>query len=48
MKSREFSTYKARNRVAFRQVLSEAEPGRLHEIGFPAYSHASPLLNWLF
>jgi 2-polyprenyl-3-methyl-5-hydroxy-6-metoxy-1,4-benzoquinol methylase len=48
MKSREFNAYKARYRAAIRQVLSEAEPGRLDEIGFPAYSHANPLINWLF
>ena len=29
-------------------MLSEAEPGRLDQIGFPAYSHANPLINWLF
>ena len=48
MKSREFNAYKARYRAAIRQVLSEAQPGRLDEIGFPAYSHANPLINWLF
>ena len=48
MKSREFGAYKARYRAAIRQVLSEAEPGRLDEIGFPAYSHSNPLINWLF
>jgi 2-polyprenyl-3-methyl-5-hydroxy-6-metoxy-1,4-benzoquinol methylase len=48
MRSREFDAYKARYRAAIRQVLSEAEPGRLDEIGFPAYSHANPIINWLF
>lgn len=48
MKSREFDAYKTRYREAIQRVLSEAEPGRLDEIGFPAYSHANPLINWLF
>ncbi len=48
MKSSEFNIYKARYRAAIRQVLSEVEPGRLNEIGFPAYSHTNPLINWLF
>jgi 2-polyprenyl-3-methyl-5-hydroxy-6-metoxy-1,4-benzoquinol methylase len=48
MNSREFNAYKARYRAAIQQVLSEAEPGRLDEIGFPAYSHSNPLINWLF
>lgn len=48
MKSSEFNEYKRRYRAAIQQVLSEAEPGRLDEIGFPAYSHANPLINWLF
>ena len=48
MRSSEFEAYKARYRAAIRQVLSEAEPGRLDEIGFPAYSHTNPLINWLF
>jgi 2-polyprenyl-3-methyl-5-hydroxy-6-metoxy-1,4-benzoquinol methylase len=48
MRSSEFEAYKSRYRAAIRQVLSEAEPGRLDEIGFPAYSHANPLINWLF
>ncbi|HET9587879.1 MAG TPA: class I SAM-dependent methyltransferase [Anaerolineales bacterium] len=48
MKSSEFHTYKARYRLAIRQVLSEAEPGRLDEAGFPAYSHPNALINWLF
>lgn len=48
MKSSEFDAYKARYRLAIRQVLSEAEPGRLDEAGFPAYSHPSAPINWLF
>jgi 2-polyprenyl-3-methyl-5-hydroxy-6-metoxy-1,4-benzoquinol methylase len=48
MRSSEFEAYKARYRAAIRQVLSEAEPGRLNEIGFPAYSHTNPLISWLF
>jgi 2-polyprenyl-3-methyl-5-hydroxy-6-metoxy-1,4-benzoquinol methylase len=48
MNSSEFNAYKARYRAAIQQVLSESEPGRLDEIGFPAYSHANPLINWLF
>lgn len=48
MKNGEFNTYKAHYRAAIQQVLSEAEPGRLDEIGFPAYSHANPLISWLF
>ncbi len=48
MNSAEFNAYKSRYRDAIQQVLSDAEPGRLDEIGFPAYSHANPLINWLF
>ena len=48
MKSSEFNEYKRRYGAAIQQVLSEAEPGRLDEIGFPAYSHANPLIKWLF
>lgn len=48
MNSSEFNAYKARYGAAIQQVLSESEPGRLDEIGFPAYSHANPLINWLF
>lgn len=48
MKSSEFYSYKIRYRSAIRKVLSEAEPGRLDEAGFPAYSHPNPLINWLF
>lgn len=48
MKSREFDAYKRRYGAAIEQVLSDAEPGRLDEIGFPAYSHANPLIKWLF
>jgi 2-polyprenyl-3-methyl-5-hydroxy-6-metoxy-1,4-benzoquinol methylase len=48
MKSSTFNAYKRRYRDAIRKVLSEAEPGRLDDIGFPAYSHANPLIHWLF
>jgi 2-polyprenyl-3-methyl-5-hydroxy-6-metoxy-1,4-benzoquinol methylase len=48
MNSREFNTYKARYGAAMEQVLSEAEAGRLDEVGFPAYAHANPLIQWLF
>src|SRR5512143_2204172 len=48
MKSSEFNAYKRRYGAAIERVLSEAEPGRLDEIGFPAYSHANPLIKWLF
>lgn len=48
MNSAEFNVYKARYRAAIQQVLAESAPGRLDEIGFPAYSHANPLINWLF
>lgn len=48
MKSVEFQTYKARYRSAIRNVLQDSERGRLDEAGFPAYSHSSPLINWLF
>jgi 2-polyprenyl-3-methyl-5-hydroxy-6-metoxy-1,4-benzoquinol methylase len=48
MKSSEFDSYKARYRSAMRRVLSETEPGRLDEAGFPAYSHPNALINWLF
>lgn len=48
MNSRDFAAYKARYGGAIQQVLSEAAPGRLDEIGFPAYSHANPLISWLF
>jgi len=48
MKPADFGAYKRRYGAAIQQVLSEAEPGRLDEIGFPAYSHTNPLINWLF
>ena len=48
MKSSAFNAYKRRYGAAIQQVLSDAEPGRLDEIGFPAYSHANPLIKWLF
>jgi 2-polyprenyl-3-methyl-5-hydroxy-6-metoxy-1,4-benzoquinol methylase len=48
MKSSDFDAYKARYRSAIREVLAEAERGRLDEAGFPAYSHPNPFINWLF
>ncbi len=48
MNSVQFNAYKTRYRAAIRRVLAEAEPGRLDEAAFPAYSHANPLINWLF
>jgi 2-polyprenyl-3-methyl-5-hydroxy-6-metoxy-1,4-benzoquinol methylase len=48
MNSSEFRDYKTRYRSAIRKVLEEVERGRLHESGFPAYSHLNPLINWLF
>ncbi len=48
MNSVQFSSYKDRYRSAIHQVLIETEPGRFNENGFPAYSHANPLINWLF
>jgi 2-polyprenyl-3-methyl-5-hydroxy-6-metoxy-1,4-benzoquinol methylase len=48
MNSSEFTAYKTRYRAAIRQVLAGAEPGRLDEAAFPAYSHPNPLINWLF
>jgi 2-polyprenyl-3-methyl-5-hydroxy-6-metoxy-1,4-benzoquinol methylase len=48
MKTMEFIAYKSRYRNAIRQVLAEAEPGRLDEAAFPAYSHRNPVINWLF
>jgi 2-polyprenyl-3-methyl-5-hydroxy-6-metoxy-1,4-benzoquinol methylase len=48
MKSGIFNAYKRRYGAAIQAVLSETEPGRLDEIGFPAYSHANPLIKWLF
>src|SRR5690349_2573066 len=48
MNSSEFQVYKAQYRSAIRNVLREAERGRLDEAGFPAYSHPNPLINWLF
>lgn len=48
MKTKEFNAYKTRYRNAIRQVLAEAEPGRLDEAAFPAYSHSNPYINWLF
>lgn len=48
MNPSEFATYKTRYRSAIRQVLIEAERGRLDEAAFPAYAHPNPLINWLF
>jgi 2-polyprenyl-3-methyl-5-hydroxy-6-metoxy-1,4-benzoquinol methylase len=48
MKTSDFSSYKSRYRNAIRQVLAQAEPGRLDEAAFPAYSHRNPVINWLF
>jgi 2-polyprenyl-3-methyl-5-hydroxy-6-metoxy-1,4-benzoquinol methylase len=48
MNAAEFQDYKNRYRSAIRKVLEEAEPGRLDESGFPAYSHPNRLINWLF
>ena len=48
MKSSDFQDYKTRYRSAIRNVLREAERGRLDEAGFPAYSHPNPVINWLF
>ena len=48
MDRRRFQAYKSRYRSVIRQVLAEARPGRLDEAAFPAYTHANPLINWLF
>ena len=48
MKTSDFNSYKSRYRNAIRQVLVQAEPGRLDEAAFPAYSHRNPVINWLF
>jgi 2-polyprenyl-3-methyl-5-hydroxy-6-metoxy-1,4-benzoquinol methylase len=48
MKTTDFNSYKMRYRNAIRQVLAQAESGRLDEAAFPAYSHRNPLINWLF
>ena len=48
MNSSDFQDYKNHYRSAIRKVLEEAEPGRLAESGFPAYSHPNRLINWLF
>jgi 2-polyprenyl-3-methyl-5-hydroxy-6-metoxy-1,4-benzoquinol methylase len=48
MKTQDFNAYKTRYRNAIRQVLAQAEPGRLDEAGFPAYAHPNPFVNWLF
>jgi 2-polyprenyl-3-methyl-5-hydroxy-6-metoxy-1,4-benzoquinol methylase len=48
MKTTDFNAYKIRYRSAIRQVLAQAEHGRLDEAAFPAYSHRNPVINWLF
>lgn len=48
MKATDFHSYKTRYRNAIRQVLAQAETGRLDEAAFPAYSHRNPIINWLF
>lgn len=48
MNPSQFNAYKVRYRAAIQKVLAEAEPGRLDEAAFPAYSHANPFINWLF
>jgi 2-polyprenyl-3-methyl-5-hydroxy-6-metoxy-1,4-benzoquinol methylase len=48
MKTSDFNSYKIRYRNAIRQVLAQAESGRLDEAAFPAYSHRNPVINWLF
>ena len=48
MKTKEFISYKSRYRNAIQRVLAQAEPGRLDEAAFPAYSHPNLLINWLF
>jgi 2-polyprenyl-3-methyl-5-hydroxy-6-metoxy-1,4-benzoquinol methylase len=48
MKTNDFNSYKTRYRNTIRQVLAQAESGRLDEAAFPAYSHRNPVINWLF
>lgn len=48
MDSSSFNAYKTRYRSAIRSVLADSEKGRLDEAGFSAYSHRSPIINWLF
>jgi 2-polyprenyl-3-methyl-5-hydroxy-6-metoxy-1,4-benzoquinol methylase len=48
MKKSAFNAYKTEFRAAIRQVLADAEQGRMDEAGFPAYSHPNPFINWLF
>jgi 2-polyprenyl-3-methyl-5-hydroxy-6-metoxy-1,4-benzoquinol methylase len=48
MKTSDFNSYKTRYRNAIRQVLAQAETGRLDESAFPAYSHRNAVINWLF
>lgn len=48
MNSSAFNAYKTRYRSAIRHVLADSEKGRIDEAGFSAYSHRSPIINWLF
>ena len=48
MKTTDFNSYKTRYRNTIRQVLAQAESGRLDEAAFPAYSHRNRVINWLF
>jgi len=48
MRSSDFNAYKQRYGAVIEQVLQASEPGQLDEVGFPAYSHANPLIHWLF
>lgn len=48
MRSHEFNAYKRRYGAAIDRVLHEAERGHLDHIGFPAYAHPNPLVQWLF
>ena len=48
MKADDFRAYKSRYRNAIQRVLAKAEPGRLDEAAFPAYSHRNPIISWLF
>ncbi|HQX15789.1 MAG TPA: class I SAM-dependent methyltransferase [Anaerolineales bacterium] len=48
MNSSEFNAYRTRYHSAIRNALADSEKGRLDEAGFPAYSHPSRIINWLF
>ncbi|HET6845330.1 MAG TPA: class I SAM-dependent methyltransferase [Anaerolineales bacterium] len=48
MRTSDFNAYKRRYGAAMEQELQSAEPGQLDDVGFPAYSHANPLIRWLF